>query len=77
MKKTIVVWEPGTEVQLPENLTGQISSVQIHPSGNVRYEVGWWKEHNRFTTWLSDGEFEVGSPDAQIRIGFKTGEKKE
>lgn len=70
-KATITVWEPGTEIQLPENLVGQIVSVQLQSDGSILYEIAWWKEYIRYTGWLSKEEFTVGSSDPVIQIGFK------
>lgn len=71
--KTVTVLAPGQRVAVPDaDLTGVlVLSVAIRGETEVQYEVAYWKNGERKTTWADSREVTPDANGAALVIGFK------
>lgn len=65
------VYEPGQKVMIADGtIAAIIACVAVYAHGGVLYEVAWWLEGDRHSTWLSEQEFT--SEHVKGEIGFRS-----
>jgi len=70
-KKTLDVYEIGTEVSLTEEISAKIITVAIHSDNVIQYECAWWSGESRTREWFAASDFfKVGEQKAPVKIGF-------
>lgn len=69
--KELVVYQPGSEVDLGQGLKGMVNQVIIAAGDHVRYEVAWWAGNDRKCEWLEQHEVMPSGTTGVLRIGFK------
>ena len=70
-KKTLDVYNVGTQVSLTEDICAKIITVAIHADNAVQYECAWWSGESRTRDWFTASDFtKVGEKDTPIKIGF-------
>ncbi len=65
----LTVHEPGTEVDLGEDLTGIVNQVAIAGNAHVTYQVAWWVGNERKCEWLAAHEV-LPLTEPKLNIGF-------
>lgn len=65
----LTVHEPGTVVDLGEDLQGLINQVNIAGKDHVTYQVVWWVGNERKCEWLDDHELALPK-EPKLKIGF-------
>ena len=66
----MLIFEPGTKVDLEDGIKGTILSVMI-THAEVKYEVVWWSGRDRKIEWLYDFEIKIFDNVKNLKIGFK------
>ena len=74
--KTLIVYRPGSEVDLGQGLKGTINQAAVAARGHVRYEVVWWIGNDRKCEWLEEHEILSVPVADMLRIGFTQEEGK-
>lgn len=74
--RELLVYRPGSEVNLGKDLKGIVSQVNIAGQGLVRYEVAWWDGNDRKTAWLEAHEIVSAPAASALRVGFQGGARE-
>ena len=69
--REVLVYQPGSEVNLGKDLKGTVSQVSIAGQGLIRYEVVWWSGNERKCEWLEAHEIVATAGGSLVGIGFK------
>lgn len=65
------VYKPGTKVKLIDDIIGNIRAINIDSSHGIQYEIIWWSNRERKTSWLEPFEIKEFDTKEQLQIGFK------
>jgi len=69
--EALVVYAPGSAVQIGGELEAVVLSVQVKAAAGVLYEVAWWSDGARKVEWVYEFEVRDQGEAPRIGVGFR------